>query len=123
LDRLGDGLGGFFTMWDRLPAENSQVFREPYSFGFAVGFMVIAFFSYSGGTWNLATRFISSSSVSVSQKACLVSSFLLQILPLILIFPMFSVTIFFPDIEDPTQSYLIIAMEFLPTVLSRQMQS
>ena len=49
LDRLGDGLGGFFTMWDRLPAENSQAFREPYSFGFAVGFMVIAFFSPQAG--------------------------------------------------------------------------
>lgn len=118
LDRLGDGLGGFFTMWDRLPAENSQVFREPYSFGFAVGFMVIAFFSYSGGTWNLATRFISSSSGSVARKASLFSTLLYLIWPLILFFPMFAAPIFFPDMEDPTQSYSIMAMEFLPTGLT-----
>ncbi len=118
LDRLGDGLGGFFTMWDRLPAENSQVFREPYSFGFAVGFMVIAFFSYSGGTWNLATRFISSSSGSVARKASLFSTLLYLIWPLILFFPMFAAPIFFPDMEDPTQSYSIMAMEFLPSGLT-----
>ena len=118
LDRLGDGLGGFFTMWDRLPAENSQAFREPYSFGFAVGFMVIAFFSYSGGTWNLATRFISSSSGSVARKASLFSTLLYLVWPLILFFPMFAAPIFFPDMEDPTQSYSIMAMEFLPSGLT-----
>lgn len=116
--RLGDGPSGFFTMWDRLPAENSQPFNEPYTFGFALGFMIIAFFSYSGGTWNLATRFISSSSGKVARKASLLSTLLYLIWPLILFFPMFAAPIFFPDLEDPTQSYSLMALEFLPAGLT-----
>lgn len=114
LIRLGDGASGFFTMWDRLPPANSQPFNEPYSFGFALGFMIIAFFSYSGGTWNLATRFISSSSGSVARKASLLSTVLYLIWPLVLFFPMFAAPIFLPDLEDPTQSYSLMAMNFLP---------
>lgn len=117
LNKLGDGIGGFFTLWDRLPPENSQPFNEPYSFGFAVGFMIIAFFSYSGGTWNLATRFISSSSGTVARKASLLSTILYLIWPLILFFPMFAAPIFLPDLEDPTQSYSLMVMDFLPTGL------
>lgn len=114
LIRLGDGPMGFFTMWDRLPPENSQPYNEPYTFGFALGFMLIAFFSYSGGTWNLATRFISSSSGSVARKASWLSTILYLIWPLILFFPMFSAPIFLPDIEDPSQSYSLMVMNFLP---------
>lgn len=118
LGKLGDGIGGFFTMWDRLPAENSQLYNEPYTFGFSLGFMIIAFFSYSGGTWNLATRFISSSSGTVARKASLLSTVLYLVWPLILFFPMFAAPIFMPDLEDPTQSYSLMAMEFLPAGLT-----
>src|SRR5690606_29949446 len=34
--------------------------------------------------------------------------------PLILFYPMFAAPIFFPNLENPEQSYSIMAMEFLP---------
>lgn len=114
LFKLGDGVSGVFTMWDRLPPENSQIFNSPYTAGFAMAFLVINFFSYSGGTWNLATRFISSSSGKEAKKAALLSAVLYLIWPLILFYPMFAAPIFFPDLANPEQSYSMMAMEFLP---------
>lgn len=111
---LGDGVSGIFTMWDRLPDSHAQVFNNPYTAGFAMAFLVINFFSYSGGTWNLATRFISSSSGKEARKAALLSAVLYLIWPLILFFPMFAAPIFFPDLANPEQSYSLMAMEFLP---------
>src|SRR5690606_17422570 len=77
-------------------------------------FLVINFFSYSGGTWNLATRFISSSSGKEAKKAAILSSVLYLVWPLILFYPMFAAPIFFPDLSNPEQSYTIMAMKFLP---------
>lgn len=114
LVRLGDGPEGMVTMWDRLPPENSQWFNSPYTVGFAVAFLIINFFSYSGGTWNLATRFISSPSGKEAKKAAILSTVLYLIWPLILFFPMFAAPIFFPELANPEQSYSIMAMEFLP---------
>lgn len=118
LNHLGDGFGGVVTMWDQLPASHAQPYNSPYTFGFSIGFMVIAFFSYSGGTWNLATRFISSSSGKVARKASMLSMILYLIWPFILFFPMFAAPIFFPELEDPTKSYSLMAIEFLPAGLT-----
>lgn len=114
LQHLGDGFQGVFTLWDRLPSDHSQAFNEPYTVGFSIAYLVIAFFSYSGGTWNLATRFISSSSGKEAQKAALLSTVLYLVWPLILFFPMFAAPVFLPDLEDPSQSYSLMALEFLP---------
>lgn len=114
ISHLGDGVSGIFTMWDRLPEANSQVFNSPYTAGFAMAFLVINFFSYSGGTWNLATRFISSSSGKEAKKAALLSAVLYLIWPLILLYPMFAAPIFFPDLANPEQSYSLMALKFLP---------
>ena len=114
LAHLGDGISGVFTMWEQLPPENSKLFNSPYTSGFAMAFLVINFFSYSGGTWNLATRFISSSSGKEARKAALLSAVLYLIWPLILFFPMFAAPIFFPDLTNPEQSYSLMALKFLP---------
>ncbi len=114
LAQLGDGMSGLFTMWDRLPASHAQLYNDPYSFEFATTFMVLAFFSYSGGTWHLATRFISLPSGSEAKKAALLSTFMYMFWPLVLFFPMFAAPIFLPDLADPTQSYALMAMKFLP---------
>lgn len=111
---LGDGAFGVFTMWDRLPPENSSLFNSPYTVGFAMAFLVINFFSYSGGTWNLATRFISSPSGKDAKKAAILSAILYLVWPLILFYPMFAAPIFFPNLEKPETSYSLMAMEFLP---------
>lgn len=114
LIHLGDGISGVSTMWEQLPEENSSLFNSPYTVGFAAAFLVINFFSYSGGTWNLATKFISSPSGSEAKKAAFLSAVLYLIWPLILFFPMFAAPIFLPGLENPEQSYSLMAMELLP---------
>lgn len=112
-----DILGGFnslFTVWDQLPENNSQLFNDPYTAGFAVTFLFIFMFSYNGGTWNLATRYISSPSGSDARKAALLSAVLYLVWPLILFFPMWAAPILLPDLENPEQSYALLTMELLP---------
>ncbi|PKA97490.1 Na+/proline symporter [Flavobacteriaceae bacterium MAR_2009_75] len=117
LMKLGDGVDGIFTLWDRLPQEHSQLFNEPYTLGFVIVILIINFFSYSGGTWNLATRFISSGSGEVAKKAAILSSILYFIWPLILFYPMFASPLFFENMADPTLSYGMLVKEFLPSGL------
>lgn len=113
VDIMG-GFGSIFTLWDQLPESNSQLFNDPYTAGFALTFLVIFFFSYNGGTWNLATRYISSPSGSDARKAALLSGVLYLVWPLILFYPMWAAPILLPDLEDPSQSYALITQELLP---------
>lgn len=117
LMNLDGGAENIFTVWDKLPEGNSDFFNDPYTIAFAFAMLLINFFSYSGGTWNLATRFISSSSASQAKKAGVLSSILYLIWPLILLFPMFVAPLFFDDLSDPTLSYGIMARKFLPAGL------
>lgn len=112
--KLDDGLSGIFSMWEELPDSHSDFFHDPFTFSFMLVMLVINFFSYSGGTWNLATRFISSTSGSTARKAAITSSILYFIWPLILLYPMFASPIFFENMEDPTLSYGKMVLEFLP---------
>jgi solute:Na+ symporter, SSS family len=113
IDILG-GYGSIITLWDQLPESNSQFFNDPYTAGFALTFLVIFFFSYNGGTWNLATRYISSPSGSEARKAALLSGGLYLVWPLILFFPMWAAPVILPGLEDPSQSYALITQELLP---------
>ncbi|MDO6518579.1 sodium:solute symporter family protein [Zobellia uliginosa] len=115
--KLDDGIAGIFTMWERLPAENSNFFNSPYTFGFVIVILIINFFSYSGGTWNLATRFISSTSGETAKKAAILSSILYFIWPLVLFYPMFASPLFLENLADPTLSYGMMVKQFLPTGL------
>lgn len=112
--KLDDGIVGIFTMWDKLPEPNSDFFNGPYTPLFMVVLLVINFFSYSGGTWNLATRFISSSSGKTAKKAAMLSSVLYFVWPLILLYPMFAAPIFLENLADPTLSYGMMVTEFYP---------
>ncbi|MBP3193971.1 sodium:solute symporter family protein [Natronogracilivirga saccharolytica] len=109
-----DGAATVFTLWDQLPEDHSQPFNSPYTAGFAMAFLFINFLSYNGGQWNLATRYISSSSGSEARKAALLSAVLYLVWPLILFFPMWAAPILIPEMEDPTQSYALLTMELLP---------
>lgn len=113
IDKLG-GISSVFTLWDQLPAENSQAFNDPYTVGFALVFLFINFLSYNGGQWNLATRYISSPSEQQATKAARLSGILYLVWPLILFFPMWAAPVILPGMEDPTQSYGILTMELLP---------
>ncbi|WP_158861402.1 sodium:solute symporter family protein [Lunatibacter salilacus] len=116
INKLG-GISSVFTLWDQLPAENSQAFNDPYTVGFALAFLFINFLSYNGGQWNLATRYISSPSEQQATKAARLSGILYIVWPLILFFPMWAAPVILPAMEDPTQSYGILTMELLPVGL------
>ncbi len=104
-------------VWERLPAENTHVFRAPYTIWFALTFLVLNFLSYNGGTWNLATKFISQPSPESVRKSARLSAMLYLLWPLVLFFPMWCTPLFFPGLENPESSYARLALEFLPTGL------
>lgn len=111
--RLG-GLSSITGMWDRLPPDNSNMFNEPYTVAFALVILFIFGLAYNGGSWTLATRYISSPNEKEASKAAYVSGILYLVWPLILFFPMWAAPIFLPDLEDPTESYGLLMLELLP---------
>ena len=113
LMQLG-GMGAIFTLWDRLPPANRNLFNGPYTPAFCLAYLGISFLSYNGGTWNLAQRYIASPSGGDARKAALLSSALYLVWPLILFFPMWAAPLFFPALADPTQSYSLMATRCCP---------
>ncbi|MDF9798916.1 SSS family solute:Na+ symporter [Catalinimonas alkaloidigena] len=112
-----DGFDSVFSVWEQLPQENSQLFNEPYTVAFALAFLFINFLSYNGGSWNLATRYISSPNEKEASKAAYLSGILYLIWPLILFFPMWAAPIILPGLEDPSQAYGALTLELLPSGL------
>jgi Na+/proline symporter len=111
-------LGGFDSLtgiWNQLPRGHSNMFNEPYTSWFALTFLFINFLSYNGGTWNLATRYISSPTGSDASKAAILSASLYLIWPLILFFPMWAAPVLLPNLTDPTQSYVMLSQQLLPS--------
>lgn len=113
ISKLG-GWDSIFTLWDRLPAQNSEPFGDPYTVGFAIAFLFINILSYNGGTWNLATKYISSPNEKDTKKAAILSGVLYFIWPLILFFPMWAAPVLLPNLADPTESYALLTIELLP---------
>lgn len=113
-ERLG-GMESIFTLWDQLPERNSDIFSEPYTVGFALAFLIINTLSYNGGTWNLATKYISSPNERDAKRAAILSGVLYFIWPLILFFPMWAAPVILPGLEDPTESYGMLTLNLLPT--------
>ncbi|MGG0670333.1 sodium:solute symporter family protein [Lederbergia citrisecunda] len=104
-------------IWEQLPKENSDLFRDPYTVWYVFFYFFVVFLSYNGGTWNLATRYISSPSGKDAKKSGILSGALYLIWPLFLFFPMWAAPIIMPGLSDPTQSYGLMAQELLPTGL------
>lgn len=115
LDHLGNDT--IFTVWDRLPASHSLPFTETYSIWFALSFLLINFLSYNGGTWNLATRYISSPDGKNATKAARLSGILYLFWPLILFFPMWVAPILIPGLDAPDTSYALLTQKLLPSGL------
>ena len=114
LSQLG-GAGAIFGMWGRLPEGNTSLFAGEYTPTFVLAFALVTFLSYTGGTWNLAQRFIASPAGSDARKAAFFSAGLYLTFPLILFFPMWAAPILFPNVADPEQVYGIMARELLPS--------
>jgi SSS family solute:Na+ symporter len=110
-------LGGWNSItdiWKQLPPEHSHLFNNPYTAAF-VGIMFFVYFlSYNGGSWSLATRYISSPSEHQASKAACLSGILYLIWPLILFFPMWAAPLILPGLENPSESYGWLMVKILP---------
>jgi len=111
------GAGSVVNMWSELPASHSQWFNEPYTLTYVLVYFFVVFLSYNGGTWNLAARYISSPSSKKAKKSAYLSGLLYLIFPLIIFYPMWAAPILIPGIENPENSYGLLAMELLPSGL------
>jgi solute:Na+ symporter, SSS family len=115
---VANHLGGMnhsvFTFWELLPEGHGEPFNDPYTVWFALIFLFINFLSYNGGTWNLATRYISSPNEHQSRKAAYLSGTLYLVWPLILFLPLWAAPVLLPAMDDPTQSYGLLTLHLLP---------
>jgi len=116
LAHLG-GIDALWTMWDKLPEGHSDWFNQPYTVWFAIAYLFINLLSYNGGTWNLATKYISTKDERQSSKASRLSGILYLIWPLVLFFPMWAAPVILPHLSDPTESYGLLTLKLLPSGL------
>jgi len=109
----------YLSMWDQLPVGSDNWFNGEYTPMFFISFSLVIFLSYTGGTWNLASRFIASPSGSHARKAMFLSSALYLIWPLILFAPIWASPILIPNLElsQQTQIYSILTLKYLPAGL------
>ncbi len=114
--KLG-GAGSILGMWSHLPRGHGGLFNGPYTFAFFLGYLLMASFSYNGGTWSLATRYIASPNATSAKKSGLLSGLLYLVWPLILFFPMWAAPLFLPHLANPTDSYALMVRKFLPAGL------
>ncbi|HJB08093.1 MAG TPA: Na+:solute symporter [Candidatus Enterocloster faecavium] len=123
LMHLGDYGLTLGTVAQALPEGHLTIFnagRGQGSVSWTLLYFFVIFFSYSGGTWNLAARFISTSDDKQAKKAAFLSSALYVIWPLILFFPMWCGPIIFPGLtqaEAEASLYASLAGKFLPVGL------
>lgn len=111
--RLG-GVDSITSVWKELPPSHSQLFNDPYTAGFVGVMFFLCFLSYNGGSWSLATRYISSPSEKKASKAARLSGILYLIWPLILFFPMWAAPVILPELANPDESYGWLMLEILP---------
>ncbi|GMA31216.1 sodium:solute symporter family protein [Litorihabitans aurantiacus] len=112
-----DGFSSLWTMWDQLPAGHSSAFNNDLTIGFFIAYCIISTLSYNGGTWNLAMRLIATKDGREARRSMLYSGVLYLVWPLVLFVPMWAAPIFFPNLDNPEQSYALMAQEFLPAGL------
>ncbi|MDP7364243.1 MAG: sodium/solute symporter, partial [Candidatus Latescibacteria bacterium] len=122
-------VGGWGSMWDQLPEANSQLFNPdaglPIEFWFV--YLIVVIFSYNGGTWGLAQRFIAVGDARDTQKAALLSGALFLVYPLVIFVPAWSAPLLMPEFFDPItaapiagfdpdQTYVLVAKQILQSM-------
>lgn len=116
MGKLG-GMESITGIWKELPPSHSQLFNDPYTAGFALVMFFLYLLSYNGGSWSLATRYISAPDARESTKAARLSGILYLVWPLILFFPMWAAPVLIPGLSSPDESYGWLMVEILPVGL------
>lgn len=109
------GLSAAGHMWQRLPETHRLPFHGQYSVGFALTYLLVNIFSYNGGTWSLAQRFMASPNERSARRSALLSALLFLVWPVVLFYPMWAAPLLLPRLADPSQSYAVMAQTYLPT--------
>ncbi|MEM1483333.1 sodium:solute symporter family protein [Oscillospiraceae bacterium PP1C4] len=111
------------TVFSALPEAHLTMFnagRGQGSLSWTLLYFFVIYFSYNGGTWNLAARFIATEDDRQAKKAAFLSSALYLVWPFILFFPMWCGPIIFPGLtqaEAESTLYASLAGKFLPVGL------
>lgn len=119
-------VGGWSSLWERLPAERSNFFNADagISVEFWLVYLIVIILSYNGGTWGLAQRFISIEKPREAQKAALLSGFLYLLYPIVIFLPAWAAPFLLPDQFDQTtmmpiagfdldQAYILVTQKIL----------
>lgn len=117
LDRLGDGISGLGTIWHRLPEGHGHPLVDPYTATFLGAYVVVKFFEYNGGMWNLAQRYMATDTPQAARRSAGLSALLYVIWPAVLLFPPVAAAVLLPDIADPQRVYALMAESYLPAGL------
>ena len=121
---LSQNLGlNLFQAFASLPEGNLCVFnagRGQGSISWTLLYTVTVFLSYNGGTWSLATRYISVSNDRDAKRSALLSAALYLVWPLIVFTPMWLGPLFVPGLTEAEASntlYATLSRMFLPSGL------
>lgn len=119
-------VGGWQALWDALPAERSGWFNPEagISIEFWLVYLVVIVFSYNGGTWGLAQRFISVNKPREAQKAAMLSGFLYLLYPIAIFLPAWAAPLLLPEFFDSAtlqpvpgfdldQTYILVTQKIL----------
>jgi SSS family solute:Na+ symporter len=104
-------------MWRLLPPDHLKPFHGNYTVEFAATYFFVNMLSYNGGSWSLAQRFLASATPKDARRSSLLSALLYLLWPPILFFPMWAAPLIFPHLQDPSESYALLARELLPSGL------
>lgn len=121
INYIGSELGmGLFEAFAALPEGHVRVFEETQGQGsmlWALFYFITVFLSYNGGTWSLATRFISVKDAKEAKRSAFLSAALYLVWPIVVFTPMWLGPLTVPGLTQAEASstlYSIISMKFLP---------
>lgn len=119
-------VGGWNSMWDKLPEGHSNLLNPDAGIGIEFWFvyLLVIILSYNGGTWGLAQRFIAVGDARDTRKAALLSGALFLVYPLVIFIPAWTAPLLLPQYFDPVtmapiagfdpdQTYVLIAKQAL----------
>lgn len=121
--RLDDFGYTIVSAFNALPEASLNIVNEGRGQGsltWTLLYFFVIFFSYNGGTWNLAARFISTPDQKEAKKSAFLSAALYLVWPMILFFPMWVGPLIFPGLtrgEAEATLYSSLTNEFLPVGL------
>lgn len=111
---------GLFEAFAALPEDHIGMFSKTQGQGsmlWSVFYFITVFLSYNGGTWSLATRFISVKDAKDAKRSALLSAALYLVWPVIVFIPMWLGPLTVPGLSQDEASnslYSTISMMFLP---------